>query len=175
MLTSAPTLETERLVLRAHTAEDFPAYAAMWADADVNRFIGGKPLTEEEAWMKYMRVFGQWPLIGYGYWSVHEKTTGERLGETGFFEARRNITPPFIGIPEAGWAFAKAAHGKGYASEAVKAIHAWGDTYFNKARTVCIISPENTASLNVAAKLGYVAAHTSTYHNDPILILYRDP
>jgi RimJ/RimL family protein N-acetyltransferase len=46
--TNVPVLETERLVLRGHTLEDFPAYAAMWADPQVTKFIGGKPFSEEE-------------------------------------------------------------------------------------------------------------------------------
>jgi len=42
-----PTLETERLKLRAHRLEDFVHCAAMWADPEVTRYIGGKPYTEE--------------------------------------------------------------------------------------------------------------------------------
>jgi RimJ/RimL family protein N-acetyltransferase len=171
----APTLETERLLLRAHAREDFPAYRAMWGEESVNRFIGGKPLTEEECWTKFMRTFGQWPLLGFGYWSVHDRKTGTFLGETGFFEAMREIVPSFKGIPESGWSFTPAAQGKGYAIEAVKATHVWGEENFGKVRTVCIISPENRPSLNVAAKAGYREAARTTYHNDPILVLYRDP
>ncbi len=37
-------LETERLILRGHTRDDFAAFAAMWGAPDVTRFIGGKPL-----------------------------------------------------------------------------------------------------------------------------------
>jgi RimJ/RimL family protein N-acetyltransferase len=47
-LSAAPILETDRLRLRAHTAEDFAASAAMWGDPDVTRFIGGRPFTREE-------------------------------------------------------------------------------------------------------------------------------
>jgi len=49
-LSSAPTVETTRLKLRAHTLADFPDSFAMWADPDVTRFIGGKPSTKEESW-----------------------------------------------------------------------------------------------------------------------------
>jgi len=65
-----PTIETERLILRGHTPEDFPAFAAMWADPVVTRFIGGAPLAEEDAWAKYLRVAGHWALLGYGFWSI---------------------------------------------------------------------------------------------------------
>jgi RimJ/RimL family protein N-acetyltransferase len=49
-LREAPPLETARLELRAHRLDDFAACAAMWADPIVARYIGGKPLSEEETW-----------------------------------------------------------------------------------------------------------------------------
>ncbi|MEI9996837.1 MAG: GNAT family N-acetyltransferase [Rhizomicrobium sp.] len=169
-----PVLETERLILRGHRAEDFPAYAAMWADPAVTRFIGGMPLTEEEAWAKFMRIFGHWALAGYGFWSVHE-TGGPRVGEVGFLDARRDISPSMHGIPEVGWAFAKAAQGKGYATEAVRAALAWGEQCFGQTRFACIIAPQNAASLNVAAKTGFREVARTTYKGDPTVMLYREP
>ena len=53
--TVAPVIETQRTILRAHRLEDFDAYAAMWADPVVTRFIGGKPRTREESWMRFLR------------------------------------------------------------------------------------------------------------------------
>src|SRR5687768_7547401 len=47
---SVPVLETERVILRAHQAGDFDAYAAMWADPEVTRFIGKRARTREESW-----------------------------------------------------------------------------------------------------------------------------
>jgi RimJ/RimL family protein N-acetyltransferase len=169
-----PVLETERLLLRAHEEKDFPAYAAMWADPVVTRYFPS-PLSEEESWKKFLRSFGQWAIGGYGFWSVYDRKSGEFLGETGFFEARREIVPSLVGIPEAGWSFIAAAHGKGYASEAVTATHRWGDVHFGKARTTCIIVPENRASIRVAEKAGYREAVRTTYHNEPIAVFYRDP
>jgi hypothetical protein len=84
-----PVLQTERLILRGHTLNDFPAFAAMWADPDVTRFIGGVPLSEEDAWAKLMRIVGHWSLNGFGFWSVHEKATGNRVGETGWLAVKR--------------------------------------------------------------------------------------
>lgn len=36
-----PVIETDRLILRAHRLDDFPALEAMWADPRIARFIGG--------------------------------------------------------------------------------------------------------------------------------------
>lgn len=168
-----PVLETERLVLRGHRAEDFPAYARMWADPDVTRFISGAPLSEEDAWAKFMRAFGHWALMGYGFWSVHEKD-GTRVGELGFLNVKREMAPSLEGIPEVGWAFDKPAQGKGYATEGVHAALQWGENRFGKVRFACIIAPENAASLNVAAKTGFKEAARTSYKGQPTVVLYRD-
>jgi RimJ/RimL family protein N-acetyltransferase len=170
-----PVLETERLVLRGHALDDFPAYAAMWADPGVTRFIGGVPLSEEDSWGKFLRTSGQWNVMGFGFWSVVEKKSGTRIGEIGFLEGRRDITPSLIGTPECGWSLATRAHGKGFATEAVRAALAWGDAHFGKVRMACIISPENTASLRVAEKSGFREALRTTYKGTPTVMLYRDP
>lgn len=44
-MSRAPVLETERLILRGQRASDLDAFAAMWGDPEVTRFIGGKPAT----------------------------------------------------------------------------------------------------------------------------------
>ncbi len=48
-----PIVETERLILRGHKPDDFPAFAAIRADPLVARFTTGKPIKEEEAWGKF--------------------------------------------------------------------------------------------------------------------------
>ena len=170
-----PVLETERLILRGHTAQDFPACGEMWSDPDVMRFLGGAPLSEEDAWAKLLRIAGHWAINGFGFWSVHEKATGKRIGETGWLAVKRIITPSLEGIPEAGWAFAKEAQGKGYASEAVTAVHAWGEERFGKVKYCCIIAPENAPSLRLAGRMGYHPIAETTYKNEPIVVLHRDP
>ncbi|TIQ56903.1 MAG: GNAT family N-acetyltransferase, partial [Mesorhizobium sp.] len=86
---------------------------------------------------------------------------------------KRDMVPSIEGVPEAGWALAPSAHGKGFASEVVGRVLAWGDDAFGRARTVCIIDPENTASLNVAAKCGYREVLRTTYHDDTTILLER--
>lgn len=170
-----PVLETERLILRGHTIDDFPAYADMWADPAVTRFIGGSPLSNEESWGKFVRAFGQWSLMGFGFWSVVERQSHRRIGELGFLEGRRDITPSFAGTPECGWAFVPSAHGKGYGTDALRAVLNWGDIHFGKVRIVCIIAPENAPSLKLAAKFGFREAHRPLYKGEPTVVLYRDP
>jgi RimJ/RimL family protein N-acetyltransferase len=172
---SAPLLETQRLKLRAHGLGDFTASAAMWADPQVTQFVGGKPFTEEESWTRLLRYVGHWALLGFGYWVVEEKQTGKFLGEVGFADYKRDLEPSLKGTPEIGWALASQAHGKGYATEAVRAAAAWGEVHFQKARTACIIHPENIASVRVAEKCGYRKSQSTTYKGKPTLMFVRDP
>jgi RimJ/RimL family protein N-acetyltransferase len=166
-----PVLETERLRMRGHRLDDFPASAAMWADPIVTRHFG-KSYTEEEAWTRFLRYIGHWSLLGFGYWVVEEKATGNFAGEVGFADYKRNIEPP-LNAPEIGWVLASQFHGKGYVTEAVRAAVAWGDGYF-KSRTTCIIHPANLASIRVAEKCGYGEFQRTLYHGHPTIMLARE-
>jgi RimJ/RimL family protein N-acetyltransferase len=170
---NVPRLETERLVLRAHRVEDFPHCAALWSDPVVIRYIGGIPLTPEDVWKRLLQYAGHWLLLGFGYWVVEEKVTGNFLGEVGFADLKRAIEPPLGNSPEAGWVFASSAHGKGFATEAVQAIHIWGANHFQTPNSSCLIDPENEASLRLAAKMGYREAVKSVYKGQPTVIFFR--
>ena len=168
-----PRLETERLVLRAHRVEDFPNCVALWSDPVVTRFISGVPQTLEESWSRLLRYAGHWLLLGFGYWVVEEKATGNFLGEVGFADMKRAIEPPLGNTPEAGWVFAPSAHGKGFALEAVQAMHVWGAKNFQTPNSACLIAPENEPSLRLAAKMGYRETARSLYRGIPAIIFYR--
>ena len=57
-----PTIETLRLRLRPYRLDDFEAYAAMWGDPAVVRYIGGVPFSREAAWTRFLRQIGLWQL-----------------------------------------------------------------------------------------------------------------
>lgn len=170
--TTAPTLTTERLILDAHRLEDFDALAAMWADPVVVRYIGGTPRGQEDSWGRLLRYIGHWQLLGYGYWAVREKASGNYIGGIGFADFHREIQP-VLDVPEMGWTLIASAHGKGYATEALNAALLWAKDRFPQGKTVCIISPENRASLGLAKKVGFVESHRSEYHQQPTVIMHR--
>ncbi|BCH20294.1 GNAT family N-acetyltransferase [Mesorhizobium sp. L-8-3] len=173
MPTIIPTLETDRLILRAHRPDDFDAHARMWSDPDVTRFIGGTPFPRDQAWVRFLRIAGMWQVMGFGFWAVEKKASGELLGEVGFHELRRDLKPSLEGTLEAGWALRPAAHGKGFATEAVGAALVWGGDNFPDKRITCMIDPENTASLRVAEKLGFREFARTEFHGGPIILLER--
>jgi RimJ/RimL family protein N-acetyltransferase len=168
-----PTLETERLRLRAHRADDYPALSAIWSDPAVVRHIGGQPSTPQDSWMRLLRYGGLWSVLGYGYWAIEEKASGRCIGDIGYADFKRDIVPSLDGMPELGWVLASAAHGQGYASEALTAVLAWGDAHFGAHRAACIIAPDNTASIRLASKAGFQLWQETTFHGDAVHIFTR--
>jgi RimJ/RimL family protein N-acetyltransferase len=169
-----PSIETERLILRAHRAGDLADCAAMWADPAVTRYVGGTPASPEQTWHKMLRYAGLWTLLGYGYWAIEEKTTQRFVGELGFADFKRDIEPAFAGLPEIGWALAPFAQHRGYAGEAVRAAVGWSDANIDARRTIALIAAENTASLRIAITNGYGRISEITYLGEPTLIFRRD-
>lgn len=155
-----PTLVTERLILRAHEPDDLDDIAAMWADERVTRFIGFTR-TRQDAWFTMARYRGFWDLLGYGYWIARHRRTGAFIGELGFADFMRGLSPDLSGQPEAGWAFAADAWGQGHGREAAAAIHRWLDEAGPGGPSVCVIDPANLASVRIATRLGYEKTHTA--------------
>lgn len=172
-MSAAVVIETDRLVLRGHRPEIFDAYLAMLRDAEVMRFISGKPIPREDAWARMLRYAGTWALFGYGMWAIEDRRTGLFLGEAGFLASRRDMSPSTEDTMEVGWLLAREAQGRGIATEVVGAALRWADEHFPNLRRTCIIDPENAPSLRVAGKLGFVEQARTTYHDKPIILFER--
>ena len=169
-----PEIETDRLLLRAHRLEDFPESAAIWANPSVCRFIGGTPSTEQQSWARMLGYRGHWSLMGFGYWAIEERSTRRFVGELGFADFKRDIDPSFRGHPEAGWALAPGAQGKGYAVEAIRAALQWGDARIDDERIVCLIHPSNRPSLHLARKFGFSLLRQASYRGADVNLFARD-
>jgi RimJ/RimL family protein N-acetyltransferase len=170
----APIVETGRLRLRAHTIDDFEACVAMWTDPAVFRYIGGKASMRGQVWSRILAYAGHWTLMGFGYWAVDSRETGGYVGELGFADFKREMTPSLAGKPELGWALVSAASGRGFATEALRAAAAWGDANLAALRTTCIVDAENLASLRVAAKIGFRQTVATAFNERRTLVLERD-
>ena len=172
-LPEVPVLETPRLTLRGHTADDWAAVHAARADPAVYDRLGGKPSTREETWARLLRYRGLWALLGYGYWAVCERVGGAYVGDVGFADYKHEMTPVIAGFPEIGWVLAPAKHGRGYATEAARAVLGWAEANALAPKAVCVIEPANAASLRVAAKLDFRATGEGSYHGSACVILER--
>ncbi len=142
-----PILETGRLRLRPFRNSDIDDYAALNADPEVMRHMGG-PWDRGRSWRHMAFLIGHWDLLGYGTWAVTEKETGAFLGRIGFSEPE--------GWPgcELAWALARRWWGFGYATEGARAALDHAFNVLHKNRIISLIDPENHASLRVAERLG---------------------
>lgn len=168
-----PVLETPRTLMRPHALADFDDVAEMWADPAVVRHISGKPSTRQDSWARLLRYIGHWSALHFGYWVLEDKQSGQFLGEVGFADFKRDIIPSLSGLPEMGWVLRSSAHGRGLATEAVMAALAWGNGNLASNRTVCLVSPENAASIRVAQKCGFRKWEQTTYMEETVILLER--
>lgn len=124
-------------------------------------------------WTRFVRAAGFWPILGFGLFTVEERSTGAFVGQVGFFDARREIEPSLAGLAEAGWTLSREFHGRGYGLEATSALMEWAARALAGRRAVAIIDPGNAPSRALAVRHGFEVACETTYRGDPILLFDR--
>ena len=140
-------LETPRLILRVPRAEDLDGWAAMMADAQAAKFIGGVT-PRSVTWRALMTMIGSWHAMGFAMFSVIEKSTGRWVGRLGPW------MPEGWPGPEVGWAIIRDCWGRGYAPEGAIAATNWAFDTLGWDRVIHSIDPGNIPSQAVAQKLG---------------------
>ncbi len=141
-----PELETERLVLKAPQAEDYPDFQATFTSYRA-RFMGG-PLNAYEAWMLYAAEIGHWEIRGFGMWMIHDKATDETYGMAGGWQ------PAKWPEREIAWIIWPDKSGKGYALEATNRVR---QHFFDEAGwtgAVSYLDPKNLEAIRLAERLG---------------------
>jgi len=145
--TPAPILETDRLILRAPSSEDFEAWAAFAADEQTMRHLGGVQ-ARSVAWRGICTVRGAWDIRGFGMFSVIEKATGRWVGRLGPWQ------PEDWPGTEVGWGLTRDTWGRGYATEGACACMDFVFDVLGWSQAIHTIEPENLASQAVAQRLG---------------------
>jgi RimJ/RimL family protein N-acetyltransferase len=143
-----PTIETERLRLRAFQSGDLEPYAEMYADDRFVRYLGGRMLTREQVWENMAVILGHWSLLGYGVWAIEQLGTGALVGRAGL------LNLPGWPDVEVCWALSPGFWGKGYATEAAQAAIDWAFGEARVRRLISLIDPDNKRSEAVALRLG---------------------
>jgi RimJ/RimL family protein N-acetyltransferase len=172
-LTSAPVLETERLLLRGFRESDLSEHSAILSDPVVMKHFGGHLFGREESWRRLLGGVGLWQLQGTGLLAAERKFDGKLIGHVGLFDYHREITPSIEDKPELGYIFAAEVHGQGLAREACDALLAWADRTLDADETVAIISIGNDPSMRLAEKLGFKRQPDGSYRDEPISLWRR--
>lgn len=154
-LTSAPVLETERLILRGPELRDFEPLAEFFADPRSDGF--GGPLKRDDAWRWWALNIGHFHIHGYGYFTIEMKDEGAPAGLSGLWN------PEGWPEPELGYVIFAAYEGKGVAYEASVRMRQWAYQDLGFTTLSSHIVPGNTRSEALAKRLG--AHYESSYAN----------
>jgi RimJ/RimL family protein N-acetyltransferase len=149
-----PMPATERLLLRRFTPGDRAPFAALNADPEVVRYVGdGRPMTRADSDALMDAIGAHWAQHGFGLWCAAPREDPEAcLGFVGL--AIPSFLPSVMPAVEVGWRLARAAWGRGLATEGARASleHAFGELRLRS--VISVIDPGNARSVRVAEKLG---------------------
>ena len=144
-------LETRRLLLRHNTLDDVDDLFALYCDSEVTQYIPDAPKSYEETkeeleWIINVSC-GQY---GFGLWATICKETDAFIGRCGLIprtiEEREEV--------EVAFALARKYWGQGLGTEAAHAIVHYAFEHLHLPRLICLVLPENQASIQVARKIG---------------------
>ena len=126
------------------------AFVELCADAEVMRFLGGPqpPAVSREI----SRVIADhWTSFGFGLWACLH---GDRcFGFSGACRPGPQWDEAFPGEVEIGWRLARAAWGRGFATEGARLALAAGAQQLGLERMVAFVDPDNDRSQAVVRRL----------------------
>ena len=158
------SLETERLLLRVPVEDDWRALHAYYGDADSVRYTVGAAYTEGQTWRSLAGSVGHWSWRGYGPYTVVERGSGSVSGLVGLWY------PGDWPEPEIMWALVPAARGRGFASEAARAVLSMAAGHLPGLRPISLIAEGNEASVRVALAVGAHLERTMAWRGTTALI-----
>ena len=146
------TLETDRLILRHSRVGDADIYRQLWTERDLRvpphrRINSEGRLTVEDIAAQIRAARGE---PGPGILAVERKGTADVIGYCGLIFHGNG--PP--DEPELAYELLRAAHGRGYATEAGRAVVTWASEAGYR-RLQAGVWDWNAASRRVLDKLGF--------------------
>ena len=164
-MTDVEEIRTERLVLRPIAREDLDAFAELFTDPEVVRFIGdGTVATRDESAEWIEASLARNAFEGWDMRSVLLAGGGEVIGRCGL--AVRGIEGRTE--HEVAYLFGRAHWGKGYATEAATAMRDRALGELGLSRLIALIDHGNAASKGVAHKLGMAYERDVEFHGRPV-------
>jgi RimJ/RimL family protein N-acetyltransferase len=144
-----PRLDTDRLSLVPLRPDNASEMVSVLADPDMYAFIGGGPRTVEEL----AAVYHRWdrgsprPSEVWHNWVIRRRDGEEAVGhvQATVVESDRSA--------DIGWMVGTMWQGRGYATEAARAIVGWLEAQ-GLTSISAFIHPENLASVRVAERAG---------------------
>lgn len=151
--------QTERLLVRQLTADDFDAMYAVYSDPEAMRWVDdGQPIERDECkgWIEV--TLKNYESRGYGMSAIELLADGTVIGFAGL------VHPGGQETAELKYAFLQAYWGQGFATEMASGMIDYGHRQFGLNEIIATIDPANLASQQVMKKVGMV--HADTLPND---------
>jgi RimJ/RimL family protein N-acetyltransferase len=145
-------LETDRLIIRAHTPDDLEDLLVFHADAEVTRYIPWPVRTREQTVEALAKKLVSATAPAPGRWldlAIEERATGTVIG--GVVLKREPGTDA-----EIGYVLRRDRWGQGLATEAVVALIEEARTRFGVSRFTAVVEAPNAASIRLLERLGFV-------------------
>jgi ribosomal-protein-alanine N-acetyltransferase len=136
--------------LRPFRAGDVAAMHPLYGDADNLRYWGTLPSPNLEASRRMLRWHLPYRPRNYALWAVALKRSDKLIGMINYH--RRELREKRVDV---GWLLLPGVQGKGYMTEAGRALlrHLFDDLGVHKVEA--LIRPENKASAALAERLGF--------------------
>lgn len=162
-LTNAPTLVTNNLTIRGPQKSDLAALTEWITNSERMEIMGGNGTTSN-AWGTMISGIGHWHWHGYGFFILEDNATRQPIGRVGILN---HIDWP---APELAWHMFDGFEGKSLCFEAAVAVRAWAGS-IGLPTLISMISPDNTRSLALAARLGASEKSRMTFKDQETIIM----
>ncbi len=160
-------IETNRLFLREHSAEDlYPLHAILSDPVTMGFWPAPFTLEQTEGWIQ--RSMDSYAKNGFGRWAVILKENGKLIGDVGIVPAEIDGKNEH----DLGYIVYKDFWRKGYASEAARGCVEFGFNSLEIKRLVAIMSHDNIASSGVAEKIGMKREKEFYYKKNRDILTY---
>jgi [ribosomal protein S5]-alanine N-acetyltransferase len=146
------TIETERLILRKLSPDDYIYVFENYSEQEIKQFLGHKSeeefLNEKNKYQKGYATYNR----SFEYFQLIEKTSNQIIGSCGLHNWYPDHRRAELGYSITNENFKR----KGMMSEALKAIISHGFNKMNLHRIEALIGPENTPSLKLMEKYEFI-------------------
>lgn len=148
-------LHTERLILRPPALDDLPWILERMNTLAVMRYLGGSVCEPDDVARGLADDISAFANGGHRRWTIWLREENCRIGRCGLFRVRTAAAPDALrGQSEIGWTLADDYWGRGYASEAARAVLDFAFAETDCAEVFSQTSVSNGPSTRMMPRLG---------------------
>jgi [ribosomal protein S5]-alanine N-acetyltransferase len=159
-------LQTNRLCLRRFTTDDAPFMLRLLNEPTWIEYIGDRNVRTLEDAVAYLKngAMQNYSDLGYGFYLVMDRETGESIGTCGFTKR------PVLQHPDFGFAFLPEYTGQGYAFEVAAAALDYAEEILQLKKVEAITTQNNERSIRLLTKLGFRYERTCVLDGEELFV-----